>query len=146
MVLPALAGASRCGDRLFRRRSRCSLQSACPGDESRHDISLRCRLCPLRPGAFSPVLLYVSIGGDRRRFSPIPPPLDCDPGALRFLGASPRGTKKPTLVYRESRFLLVLDEPEGVPGGFELFPPCEVGGCQWWKYRACSCCPGPECP
>lgn len=34
-------------------------------------------------------------------------------------------------VHRESLFLLVLDEPEGLPGRFELPLACDVGGCQW---------------
>lgn len=38
---------------------------------------------------------------------------------------------KAALVYRESRFLLVFDEPEGLPGRFELPLACDVGGCQW---------------
>lgn len=35
------------------------------------------------------------------------------------------------LVYRESRFLLVFDEPEGLPGRFEPPLVCDDGGCQW---------------
>jgi hypothetical protein len=50
--------------------------------------------------------------------------------ALRFLGVSPIGTES-VLAHRESRFLLVFDEPEGLPGRFEAPPACDVGGCQW---------------
>lgn len=42
-----------------------------------------------------------------------------------------RSNEEAMLAYGDSRFLLVLDEPEGVPGRFELGPACDVGGCQW---------------
>ncbi len=72
-------------------------------------------------------------GGDRNRVSVDDCAGYCDPADLRFLCASPI-TPEPWLAYSESRFLLVLDEPDGVPGLFELLlPACEVGGCQWWK-------------
>jgi hypothetical protein len=35
-----------------------------------------------------------------------------------------------TLAYRESCFLLVFDEPEGVAGCVELPLACDAGGCQ----------------
>lgn len=37
----------------------------------------------------------------------------------------------PKLAHTESRFLLDFDEPDGVPGRFELLPLCVAGGCQW---------------
>lgn len=68
-------------------------------------------------------------GGDRSRCSPGVPD-NCGPVALRFLLDSPIITE-PMLVYSESRFLLVLDAPDGVPGLLELpLPDCVAGGCQ----------------
>lgn len=94
-------------------------------------MSLFCRLCVLPGGGFDG-LLCIKGGGDRGRAS-----LDawegcCGPGALRFLSASPTAPNPCQLAYNESRFLFILDEPDGVPGLFEPpLPACDAGGCQW---------------
>lgn len=41
-----------------------------------------------------------------------------------------RRRTSPRLAQTESRFLLDFDEPDGVPGRFELLPLCVAGGCQ----------------
>jgi hypothetical protein len=76
-------------------------------------------------------------GGDRNRSSlgALVACWDDPPVVFRFFWLSPVITAphKPKLAQTDSRFLLDLDEPDGVPGRFELLPLCVAGGCQWWK-------------
>ena len=91
-------------------------------------------------------MLCINGGGDRSRCSP-EVSVDCGPVTLRFLLKSPKLSEKgeekkeeqkwPRMLVQilslhiESRFLFILDAPDGLPGLTELPPPdCVAGGCQ----------------